>query len=776
MTNKVNLNNKSLWIVPLYTIKNYFNNIENNYFLLLSVIQLLTLWILPRDLSPTGPYSTFIPLVLCVILEIVIDMNDWIKNWKQSNKINNTVRTCISHDNMIYEKKNMDLKIGEIIRLNKGDICPIDGVVIYQNNISEYKISRCMLSGESANEYVFAYRSQNDKYNNFFVKNDKIFHENDEIDEKSIVESGSIIQSEYILLWIIKLSSNSQIVKKCIDKSNTYLEKHIAHHMMNISLKILLILIFIFSLIISTSFMNFLYLNIQGLILFNGIIPFSVKVLLFLMRKIQSIHFNYPFITINNPNIIDELACINHIVSDKTGTLTTNNLSLHKKWYHSEILDIAINLCINKTLNDYDSIEDKALCIEKPNEEYEYVHSNLSFTCERKMSSVIVKKNNINYLFSKGAVSKFNEILKPSDVEIMNSIILNINKSESNLRILAYGYKIIHDTESKDIESNLGFLGLVGLIDPLQDGVVYAIGELHENGMKISMATGDQRITALSIAEEIGILSDNTLILNGEELKKYEEISNNVILYQASTEDKKRLVNILQKSNIVASIGDGFNDIGMMNASNVSVCVKHSLINESLWPLVGVLIEKFEYLPILIKEIGHNAFKNNMHIINANFYRATIVSIILFLNVINSNKIISIFDGFTLKGFTLFWPTMNLLLIGIRYDEVHPKYTLHDIILAIITAPIIYYNIYSLNKEIITLFTIFFVNLHSLFICKPKLSDFIAILSSLFLYIIYIFFTNHQEIYSIMNFSVLYVFVKILCFISLIHFLHRRLL
>ena len=522
MSNKVNLNNKSLWIVPLYTIKNYFNNIENNYFLLLGMVQLLTLWILPRDLSPTGPYSTFIPLMLCVILEIIMDINDCIENWKQSNKINNTLRTCINHDSTIYQKKNMNLEIGDIIRLNKGDICPIDGVVICWNNINEYKISRCMLSGESANEYVFAYRPRNDKYNRFCIKNNKLYHENDEIDEKSIVESGSIIQSEYIFLWIIKFSSDSQIVKKSIDKPITYLEKHIAHHMMNISLKILLILIFIFSFMKLRSFKNFLYLNIQGLILFNGIIPFSVKILLVLMRKIQSLYFKESFMTINNYNVIDELACVDHIVTDKTGTLTTNNLSLYKRWYHSEMLDIAINLCINKTLDDYDTIEDKALCMEKQNEEYEYIHSNLGFTCERKMSSVIVRKNGINYLFSKGAVSKFNQILKSGDVEIMNSIISNIKECESNLRILAYGYKIISDIKSKDIESNLNFLGLVGLIDPLQNGVIDAIKELHENGIKISMATGDQRITAVSVAQETGILNDNTLILNGNELKGYE--------------------------------------------------------------------------------------------------------------------------------------------------------------------------------------------------------------------------------------------------------------
>ena len=136
-----------------------------------------------------------------------------------------------------------------------------------------------------------------------------------------------------------------------------------------------------------------------------------------------------------------------------------------------------------------------------------------------------------------------------------------------------------------------------------------------------------------------------------------QNFSSNIILYQASTEDKKRLVNILQTTNnIVASIGDGFNDISMMNIANVSVCVKHSSINESLWPLVGILIENFEYLPKLIKKIGYNTFTNNMHIINANFYRATLVSILLFLNVINSNKVVSLFDGFTLKGFTLIWP------------------------------------------------------------------------------------------------------------------------
>src|SRR5438552_12841481 len=86
----------NITVIPLLTIYKYFFwNYENIYFLILALFQLSTLWFLPTEWSPTGPFSTAIPLLMCIIMEIITDMIKWYKDYKLDWLENNQIFKCI---------------------------------------------------------------------------------------------------------------------------------------------------------------------------------------------------------------------------------------------------------------------------------------------------------------------------------------------------------------------------------------------------------------------------------------------------------------------------------------------------------------------------------------------------------------------------------------------------------------------------------------------------------------------------------------------------------
>ena len=835
--NIVNLNTHSIFQIPLITTIQYFSNLENNFFLLLSVVQLLTLGPLPSDLSPTGPYSTFIPLMLCLMLEIIKNVNTWYNNWYKSSQTNNKMRTFLYEKDSIHIKKNKYIHPGNVILLFRGDVCPVDGIVVKYKDIKEFKTSFALLYGETKTNYTFPFISKT-LYNKLYMDDNDVYHLNmncisEKVDKSSIIRAGTVIGSETIKIWVFRTpssrhggvgsqdSQSSQYLEKYNNKNkNSTLDNHIAKYMIKVSSKLLTSLIFLF-----TSMQLFLngkysvkygiYYAVQGWILFNGVIPFSVKVLLMFVRQMQTIAINNLWIswlnsgktTINRFDRIDELACIEHIVTDKTGTLTTNSLSFGQLWYindsnvHTCNVDkpyitsfnlkySALYYCIHMIDGEFDTDEDKAIKLYLSNYkdfgEFEKIKT-IPFTCERKLSSTIVCRDFKHWIFCKGSVSKFREITRFQDLEMFEKAVkLSINVPE--LRILAYGCRLLDNfantDEPQNMEKNLQFLGLIGFWDPTQPNINKTIQMLHQNDIILSMATGDQKHTAINVAKKIGIMNEKTLVVNGLDLdsKLYSnleslgDVKSNVILYGASAKDKEKLVKMLKKSgNLVAAIGDGFNDISMMKEADVSIGVTNNS-NEQIWSFPDFLIDNFNTLPYLFKNISLKSLANNTHLVNATFYRATFVSMLLFLHIFNTwnGKAESLFDGFTLKGFTILWPTFNLLLLAFKKKTKLPNFTLCEFFISIITCISINYFTKSMinfpgYSSFMGIISIVIINTRSFYVHKIESYDLIALLSSIVVYMIFTLNSEHMLCFiNLKTFQILFKCGIVTTFINIV--------
>lgn len=134
------------------------------------------------------------------------------------------------------------------------------------------------------------------------------------------------------------------------------------------------------------------------------------------------------------------------------------------------------------------------------------------------------------------------------------------------LRVIAVAYNDVNSIPNKidsNIENNLIFVGLLGMIDPPREGVKEAVSTCRKAGIKTVMITGDHIVTAKAIAKNLGILKLGDVAITGEELDKIsqEELENNIMNYsvfaRVSPEHKVRIVKAFQvKGNVVAMTGD----------------------------------------------------------------------------------------------------------------------------------------------------------------------------------------------------------------------------
>ena len=154
--------------------------------------------------------------------------------------------------------------------------------------------------------------------------------------------------------------------------------------------------------------------------------------------------------------------------------------------------------------------------------------------------------------------------------------------AESGLRVLGFATRTLESLpkEGENIEQDLTFLGLMGMMDPPKKEVKKAIKSCHEAGIHVIMITGDHKLTAISIAKELGIFEAGDLALNGKELVKMsdqtlkEKIGKISVFARVTPEDKLRIVKILQeKKEIVAMTGDGVNDSPALRKADIGVAM-----------------------------------------------------------------------------------------------------------------------------------------------------------------------------------------------------------
>lgn len=216
----------------------------------------------------------------------------------------------------------------------------------------------------------------------------------------------------------------------------------------------------------------------------------------------------------------------------------------------------------------------------------------LPFDSDRKRMSVLLQHQGGRLLFTKGApdvvLDKCSYVLWdgkviPFTTTLKQKVVAaNEGMARSALRVLGLAYKELKPSDREDtthtLENQLVFVGLTGMIDPPRKEVRDAIQTCKRAGIKTVMITGDHQSTAEAIARQLGMIPQNGLSMNGQQLNamsddELDEKSDNVFVYaRVSPEHKLRIVKSLQrKGHVVAMTGDGVNDAPAIKAADIGI-------------------------------------------------------------------------------------------------------------------------------------------------------------------------------------------------------------
>ena len=358
---------------------------------------------------------------------------------------------------------------------------------------------------------------------------------------------------------------------------------------------------------------------------------------------------------------VETLGSSTVICSDKTGTLTQNKMTVEKVFCDDELQDVKkVNttedfkkLVYNCMLcNDSRLLEDGQLAGD-PTEtalvdmafKLDYEQSiyrenprveEVPFDSERKLMTTVNKKNGKYIVYTKGGVDELlkccNSFLYKGEVRTsINNYAKWIRENNEKmakdaLRVLAFAYKELDHmpskTEMKTIESDLTFIGMVGMIDPPRIEAKKAVEKCKKAGIKTVMITGDHKVTAVAIAKKLGILKDESEALTGTELEKMtdEELTKNVRKYsvyaRVSPEHKVRIVKAWQANGeVVAMTGDGVNDSPALKTADIG-CAMGKVGTEVAKEAADVILTDDNFATIVSAvEEGRRIYDNILKVI-----------------------------------------------------------------------------------------------------------------------------------------------------------------
>lgn len=513
----------------------------------------------------------------------------------------------VLRDNKVLKIKSSELVPGDIVILEAGDYIPADGRIVESASL---KVEESALTGESLP----------------VIKGTDI-PEGTNIplgDRKNMVYSASMVTHGRGKIIITDTGMNTEIGKiaemlKAEEKLKTPLQiklEELGKWLGGIAL-IVCVIIFLIGYIQGRPPLEMFMLSVS---LAVAAIPEGLPAIVTIVLSLGVQRMIKRNAIIRRLPAVETLGTASVICSDKTGTLTQNKMTATKLYTYNELIDtkeidvqdsgkqlaLKIGLLCNdasiqeddgekKTIGDPTEValvvlaNNKGYIKKKLEGDMERVEE-IPFDSERKLMSTIHKFENNYRVMTKGApdvlLDRCKYILKDGNVEEIDEEIrkeiLEVNKSMAGeaLRVLGLAYKDIDlipkEIKAEKVEENLVFTGLVGMIDPPREEVKAAVEKCKSAGIRPVMITGDYKLTAMTIANKLGILEEGYQAIEGKELDKLsiEELNKNVDKYsvyaRVSPEHKVKIVKAWQEAGkIVAMTGDGVNDAPSLKRANI---------------------------------------------------------------------------------------------------------------------------------------------------------------------------------------------------------------
>lgn len=563
------------------------------------VLILFAAAIISFTVSLIGGKSDYIDPIIILLIVIINAIIGVIQESKAERAIEALKKMAapsamVKRNGRIKAVKSNELVVGDIVILETGDIVPADIRVIKTN---ELYCEESALTGESLSV---------EKNGVGILPKDTLLG-----DRKNMLYMGSSISAGHGEGIVVETGMNTQMgtIAQMIDTQDTTtpLQKKLAKigKLLGICALIICAVIFVVGILRKKDILEMFVMSVS---LAVAAIPEGLPSIVTIVLSIGVKRMAEKNTIVRKLPAVETLGGVDIICCDKTGTLTQNKMQVKKVFdmlddddeeSKQRILRFA-TLCNNsimtgdRILGEPTEAAIVVACksdINELNEKYQRVKE-ISFTSKRKMMTTVHKNENKYLVITKGApevlmsrCSKYSAggILMNFDISSKNTVSRKCSDMASDaLRVLAVAYKETEGIEAAS-EENLIFLGLIALADPIKPKVKDAVGICRNAGIIPVMITGDHRITAKAVAEEIGISESEGQIITGAEIDKMDDekfkdrIDKYRVFARVSPQHKVRIVKALQsKGNVVAMTGDGINDAPALGSADIGCAMGKS--------------------------------------------------------------------------------------------------------------------------------------------------------------------------------------------------------
>ncbi len=536
-----------------------------------------------------------------IVIIAVITMNSilgTVQTVRAEKSLNSLKKLSAPNAKVIRDGKTVvipsdEVTKGDIVSLEAGDYVCADGRIIENASL---KVNESALTGESLS----------------VEKSDETLEgELPLADRTNMVHSGTFVTYGRAKFVVTDIGMDTEVGKiagliNSAEERKTPLQVNLDNFGKKLSIGIMVICAIVFGLSVfrGEDIMNaFLF----AVALAVAAIPEALSSIVTIVLSFGTQKMSKENAIIRKLQAVEGLGSVSVICSDKTGTLTQNKMTVKKIYASGKIIDsdkcdftdneqkrlvLTGILCNDSVCRDGTEIGDPtetalvnfglkhSFSFERIREKYPRL-AEIPFDSDRKLMSTVHDVNGKLTMITKGAVDVLLGRINLTSQEKEDITAAAEEMSAHGLRILAFAYKEISSTEiSLSDENNLEFMGLVAMMDPPREESKQAVAECIGAGIKPVMITGDHKVTAAAIAEEIGILKDISEAAEGseiddltdEQLREY--VPTKSVYARVSPEHKIRIVKAWQdRGNIVAMTGDGVNDAPALKQADIGVAM-----------------------------------------------------------------------------------------------------------------------------------------------------------------------------------------------------------
>ena len=552
-------------------------------------------------------------LIIAAIVSVLVDPKEWIESviimvvvlvnailgLYQENKAEKSLEALkkmsasnckVIRDNAIQTIATEDLVVGDIILIEAGDSIPADARIIECSNL---KVEEAALTGESVP-----------------VDKNSDYIEQDDIplgDKKNCLFSSTYVTNGKAKAIVISVGMSTEIGKIASMLNEQKEELTPLQYKLNkvgnvIGLLALFVCVIVFVLemvALKWEWSKFSEAFITAVALAVAAIPEGLATVVTIVLSIGVTKMSKRNAIVKKLPAVETLGSCNVICSDKTGTLTQNKMTV-TKIYLNEVKEIS-----NLSKEEKKMITYFAICcdasIEEKNGKFarigdptelalldinmvhgEDIHKfnrvlDLPFDSDRKLMTTVIKVDEKYIAITKGAPDKVINLTTNSELEKTKALNANTEMANNALRVLALGIQSFDRMPvASELEKELTFVGLVGMIDPARPEVKDSIKIATRAGIKTVMITGDHIVTACAIAKELGILKEGDRAITSQQLDELSDeylekhIHEFSVFARVAPKDKVRIVEAWQKRGaICAMTGDGVNDAPALKKAEI---------------------------------------------------------------------------------------------------------------------------------------------------------------------------------------------------------------